>query len=145
MVLCTGKLNATISVSHKQVITRSMKRFIKQAFLADVSSICWEQIVHNTDDIHTMVREWSSIFSAIIEKHAPIRKTRISDKNSPWVNNELKSLMKLRYKLKKDAVKHKSQAMMGCYKEVRSKVNSLNILFIYKISNISDHIMPKIS
>ena len=102
--------------------------FNKQAFLADVSSISWKQIVHNTDDINTMVREWSSIFSAIIEKDAPIRQIRISDKNSPWVNNQLKSLMKSRDKLKKDAVKHKSQTMMGCYKKVRNRVNSLNVL-----------------
>ena len=81
MVFCTRRLNATISVGHKQVITRNMKHFNKQAFLADVSSIWWEQIVHNTDDINTMVREWSSIFSAIIEKHALIRKIRISDKD----------------------------------------------------------------
>ena len=62
-------------------------------FPADVSSISWEQIVHNTDDINTMVRGWPSISSAIIEKHFTIRKMRISDKNSPWVNNELKSFV----------------------------------------------------
>ena len=96
-----------------------MKRFYEQALLANVSSICWEQIVHNADDINTMVREWSSIFSAIIEKRAPIRKMRISDKNSPEINNELKSLMKARDKLKNDAVKHKSEAMMRCYRKAR--------------------------
>ena len=65
--------------------------------------------------------DWFSIYSAIIEKHAPMRKMRISDKNSPCVNNKLKSLMKSRDKLKKYAVKHKSEAMMGCYKIARSK------------------------
>ena len=81
------KLNALVSGGHKQVKTRNMKRVNEQAFIADVTSICWEQILHNTHGINSMVREWSSIFSAIIDKHAPIRKIRISDKNSPWVNN----------------------------------------------------------
>ena len=35
----------------------------------------------------------------------------ISDKNSPCVNNALKSLMKSRDKLKKDAVEHKFKAV----------------------------------
>ena len=66
-------MNAVIGVGHKLVITRNIKRFNEQAFLVDVSSICWEQIVHFTDDINTMVQEWSSIFSAIIKKQAPTR------------------------------------------------------------------------
>ena len=83
MVFCTRKLNASVSGGHKQVITRNMKRFNEQAFIGGVTSFCWKQIVHNTDDINSMVWEWSSIFSAIIEKHAPIREIRMSDKNSP--------------------------------------------------------------
>ena len=61
-------------------------------------------------------------------KTTPIRKIRVLDKNFPWGNCELKSLMKSRDKLKKAAVKHKSDAMMRCYKKVRNKVNRINVL-----------------
>ena len=74
-----------------------------------------------------MIREWSSIFSAIIEKHAPMREMRISDKNSPWITSELNSLMISRDRLKKAAVKHKSPTMMCSYKAIRNRVNGLNI------------------
>ena len=49
--------------------------------------------------------------------------------------------MKSRDKIKKDAVKHKSQAMMGCYKKVRNKVNSLNVLLKreYFTKRINEH------
>ena len=40
-----------------------------------------------------------SVFSAIIEKHAPIREMRVSDENSLWVTIELKYLMMSRDRL----------------------------------------------
>ena len=67
------------------------------------------------------------MFSAVTEKHAPIREMRVSDKNSPWINSELKCLMKSREKLKKATVEHKSPAMMSCYKKTRNRVNNLDV------------------
>ena len=52
--------------------TRKMKNFDKEAFLADVSGICWEQMFSETDDINALVNHWSSLFSLIVDKHAPI-------------------------------------------------------------------------
>ena len=45
----------------------------------------------------------------------------------PWINKDLKKLMQTRDKLKKVAVKRKSQVLMDAYKQVRNKVNVLNI------------------
>ena len=56
-----------------------------------------------------MVKEWSSIFSFVIEKHAPMREIIVSDRNCPWINRELKLLMKSRDELKEAANKHKSE------------------------------------
>ena len=74
-----------------------------------------------------MIREWSSLFSAIVEKHAPMREMRASDKNSPWITSELKSLMISRDRLKKAAVTRKSPTMMCSYKAIWNRVNGLNI------------------
>ena len=104
-----------------------MKNFNQEAFLADVACICWETVVSNFGDTNDMIREWSSIFSAIIEMHAPMREMRISDKNSPWIKSELKSLMISRDRQKKAAVKHKSPTMMCSYKAICNRVNGLNI------------------
>ena len=86
-----------------------------------------------------MVEEWSSLFSTVIEKHAPTMEMRVSDRNSQWINTELKLLSKSRDKLKNAAVKKKSSSLMEDYRKVRNRVNSLNILlkqqyFINKIS-----------
>ena len=48
-----------------------------------------------------LVDDWSKHFSMIIDKHAPINSMRVSEKYCPWINKDLKGLMKKRDKLKK--------------------------------------------
>ena len=54
-----------------------MKHFDKNAFFGDISSLQWDQVVNKTDNVNVIVKEWSSLFSAVIEKHAPIRGIRV--------------------------------------------------------------------
>ena len=54
-----------------------MKNFNEEAFLADVSGICWEQMLTETDDINLLVNYSSEMFSLIIEKHAPLIEMRV--------------------------------------------------------------------
>ena len=57
-----------------------------------------------------------------------LRDIRVADKNCPWVNDELKSLMKYRDRLKKAAIKAKSETLLPSFKQARNIVNSLSIL-----------------
>ena len=127
MVFCKRKLNDAVSESHTMISTRNIKNFNQEAFLADVAYICWDTVVSNCSNTNDMIREWSSLFLAIIEKHAPMRAVRVSDKKSPWITSELTSLMISRDRLEKAAVKHKSPTMMRSYKAIRNKVSSLDI------------------
>ena len=52
---------------------------------------------------------------------------RVSEKYCPWINEDLKKLMRSRDKLKKAANKSKSEILMNSYKHVRNQVNSLNV------------------
>ena len=83
MVYCIRKFNGAVEKDHKVIITRKMKNFNEDAFLADVSGICWELLLTETDDINTLVNNWSSLFSMIIDKHAPITEMRVSEKYCP--------------------------------------------------------------
>ena len=127
MVYCKRKLKGAVSGSHKMIVTRNMKKFNEEAFVADAASICWETVVNNFSDTNDLIREWSSLFSAIVEKHAHMREMKVSDSNSPWITSELKSLMISRDKPKKAAVKHKFPTMTSSYKAIRNRVNGLNI------------------
>ena len=108
--------------------TRKMKNFLEGEFLADVACVCWEHVVTVTDNINSLVNDWSTIFSALIEKHAPLKEMRVSEKYCPWINRDLKNLMRTRDRLKTAAVKRKSPIIIGSYRQVRNRVNMLNKL-----------------
>ena len=127
MVYCIRKFNGAVEKGHKMIKTRKMKNFNEEAFLADVSGICWEQMVNETDDINLLVNHWSNWFSMIIEKHAPIVEMRVSEKYCPWIDRDLRDLIHTRDKLKKSAVKSKSPLLMESYRQVRNKVTTRNI------------------
>ena len=107
-----------------------MKNFSEEAFLNDVASIDWKQVLGNSDHINVLVNNWASNFSAIIEKHAPLRQIRVSERYCPWVNENLKGLIRTMDRLKKAAVKCNSQILMASYKQVRNRFNSRNLTLI---------------
>ena len=127
MVYCIRKFDGAVEKGHKKIKTRKMKSFNEEAFLADVSEICWEQMLTETDDIKLLVNHWSEMFSSIIEKHAPLSEMRVSEKYCPWIDKDLRDLMRTRDKLKKSAVKGKSPILMASYRRIRNKVNALNV------------------
>ena len=65
-------------------------------FLADVSSRQWCYILPETDNVDILVEEWFTRFNYVFEKHAPMREIRVSDKCCPWINSNLKAVMKQR-------------------------------------------------
>ena len=67
------------------------------------------------------------IFSLILDKHAPNLTRRVSDKYTSWLNSEFFQLAKTRDRLKIQAVKSKSTLLMDCYKQIRNRVNNLNL------------------
>ena len=121
MVYCKRKLKGVVYGSHNMIVTRNMKKFNQEAFVADVACICWETVANNFSDTNDMIREWSSLFSAIVERHVPMREMRVLERNSPWITSELKSLMISRDRLKKAAVQHKSPTMTCSYKAIRNR------------------------
>ena len=127
MVYCIRKFNGAVEKGHKMIKTRKMKNFNEEAFLADVSGICWEQMVNETDDINLLVNHWSNSFSMIIEKHAPIVEMRVSEKYCPWIDRDLRDLIHTRDKLKKSAVETKSHFLWSLIG--RSVIRSLPEIF----------------
>ena len=80
-----------------------------------------------TDDISLIVEQWSNMFSIILEKHASTRNRRVSEQFSPWLTKEFKLMCRSRDTLKKLAVSTKSDILMQAYKQMRNRVNKLNL------------------
>ena len=127
MVYCIRKFRGGVEKNHKMITTRSMKYFEENAFLSDVAGICWENALSQTDDIDVLVKDFSELFSLIIDKHAPIKSLRVSERYCPWINKGLRELMRDRDKLKKTAVKSGSPNLMSAYRQLRNKVNKMNV------------------
>ena len=104
-----------------------MKNFNEEAFLADVSGICWEQMLTETDDINLLVNYWSEMFSLIIEKHAPLIEMRVSEKYCPWIDKDLRDLMRTRDKLKNQQSKANPQSLWILTD--RSVIRSMHLIF----------------
>ena len=126
LVYVCRKFRGSLSAKHKVITSRQMKNFDKDLFLSDLASVDWSAIVYNSDDVDSAVCQWSRTLSDIIEKHAPLRERRVTERFSPWITPELKQLLRARDKLKIKAVKAKSQLLMNAYKQMRCKANNLN-------------------
>ena len=127
LVYCIRKFNGAVTKDHKVIKTRKMNIFDEGQFLTDVASVCWERVVTQTDDVDIIVKNWSALFSWIIDKHAPILQMCVSEKYCPWINHDLKVLMRNRDRMKMVALKRKSSTMMDSYRQLRNRVNTLNI------------------
>ena len=123
MVFCIRKYNGAVEKDHKMIKTRKMKNFDELAFLSDVSGICWERMLNETDDVNVLVNRWTNLFSLIVNKHAPLTEMRVSEKCCPWIDKDLRNLMQTRDRLKKAATKCKSSCP---YRQARNKANTLN-------------------
>ena len=126
LVYCIRKLNGALKRDHKVITTRVMKRFSEIDFLDDVAKVPWEQVVQSSNDINELVIKWSSLFSSLIDKHAPYRKIRVSEKFCPWISTDLKYLIRRRDQLKQAAVRNNSMSLMMTYRNVRNQVTTLN-------------------
>ena len=125
MAYSIPKFNGAVEKGNKTIKTRKIKSFNEEAFLANFSEICWEQMLIETDDVNLLVT-WFEIFSLIIEEHASLSEMRVSEKHCLWIDKDLKDLMRTRDRLKQSAVKGNFPILMDSYKQIRNKVNALN-------------------
>ena len=103
-----------------------MKDFDQNSFLSDISSIDWDSILNCSKDKNTAVENWSNVLSMIIEKHAPMRHRRVSEKHCPWITTQLKASARTRDSLRKSTVKAGSEILMTAYRQFRNVVSKQN-------------------
>ena len=84
-------------------------------------------MVSHTDDVNIIMEQWTTMFSLVLKKHAPLRYRRVSEKFCPWITKNFKLMCASRGKLRKQAAKSKSEVLFNAYKQMRNKVNKVNI------------------
>ena len=109
LVYSVKKFRGGVKKQHKNISTRQMKNFSKSDFLDDLQKIDWKGIVTQTDDVNIIVEQWTKMFSLILEKHAPLRNRRVSERFCPWITKDFKLMCASRDKLRKQAIRSKSE------------------------------------
>ena len=79
---------------------RDFKHFNEANFLDDLSLLNWD-VVLNYDNPNGMWRAWVDMLMGVVNKHAPIRETRIGNKISPWITPNILQKMRTRDYFKK--------------------------------------------
>ena len=126
LVYAITKFRGNIFNDHKYIKTRQMKNFNQDILLRDLANINWHQVLYSSQNINEVVIKWTKLIALIIEKHAPLRERRVSDKFTPWLTSDIKCMFRTRDKLKAAAIKAKSTILMEAYKRIRNKANALN-------------------
>ena len=101
---------------------RNFKGFNSDHFRTEIRNQDWNMADHNHPD--DMWSEWRKLFSAVCEKHAPLKTKRTRASRSPWINSDIKRRMRFRDRLKNKAVKTGDHDLWDAYKKIRNQVNN---------------------
>ena len=81
-------------------ITRHVKSFNEKEFIDDFSQLP-VNIVFSTDDPEEQLELFNKLFCDCLERHTPLRRTRITRHPAPWIDNSIKSIQKQRDSLRR--------------------------------------------
>ncbi len=79
------------SVSY--ICTRSYKNYESDRLLADLKQVPWYEIPL-VDDVNKMLAIFNERFLDVLEKHAPVKTVKIKNRRCPFVNTEIRELMR---------------------------------------------------
>ena len=97
---------------------RSFKPFNQNAFFDDLNCTPFDN-VHQHTDPNEALAVWYKLFMDVVNRHAPIRLTRVKhSKLPPWLNKNIIQAMSDRDRLKKER-------MFMEYKTARNKVKNV--------------------
>ena len=103
------------------IMTRIFKNYQQDDFLWDISMVPW-CIVDCFDDIDDRVYALNTLFSEVLDKHAPIKKVKIRGRPSPYITDEIRELMKSRDRWRKIARRTGKPDAWTTYKNLRNDV-----------------------
>ena len=99
------------------------KQFQADQFRADIIAAPF-QVAQVFEEKGDVLWAWDKLFKNICDLHAPMKRVKIRSQSSPWINNEIRRKMNLRFKLFKRAVSTKDQEIYARYKKVRNEITS---------------------
>ena len=103
--------------------TRPFHKCDIDALSCDLQSSPWH-VAEIFDNIEDQVGFWEDLYLSCLDSHVPKRRQCVLAKALPWIDDDLRDLMKYRNWLHKKAIKDGSQTDWEMYKMARNRVNS---------------------
>ena len=124
LVYVIRKISVPTKFKHRYITYRSFRKFNSSSFKEDLSQLPWETLADYSDP-NLMWAKWKELFLTVANKHAPIKSGRVRNKNSPWINSEIRKLIIDRDCLKKQAIKTSNRDDWIKFKKVKNKTNRI--------------------
>ena len=103
---------------------RNYKKFDLNEFHADIKTIPFDVIrSQNVDDANKLWLTWKAFFLAILNKHAPLITIKTRANKLPYVNADLRRLIRQRDYLRGKANRTGSKLLSQAFNQMRSRVN----------------------
>ena len=85
----------------------------------------WDSIVNDNKQIDTIASELTEKLTEIATLHIPNKIVTIRQNDLPWLNNNIRQLMRKRNRLRKKAKKQNSHYLWSKFKKIRNSVVEL--------------------
>lgn len=121
IVYMVRKLNHFRTNRHKFILKRCFNNFNQELFINDLKDAHWD---FDQVDPNDQWEKWKALYISIVDKHAPLKRTRVKKKKSPWLTKDLVNLIRKRDLLKKNAIITKDAKDWIEFKKARNLLNN---------------------
>lgn len=87
----------------KVIHRRTYRNFLEKDFIFEIESIEWDAALEKMH-VNAALDCFMNLFSTVCDKHAPIKKFTVRSVKAPWLDEELRNMMRDRDLLKKSAI-----------------------------------------
>ncbi|XP_068993484.1 uncharacterized protein [Neodiprion pinetum] len=116
-------LSISDKIEPREIICRDFKLLNSQAFKLDIEACDWSQVFTATS-IDAKVDLLNTFVLETINKHAPVRKAQLRRPPAPWLDNNIKTLMRERDALYKAFRRTRSLVVRDKYRVLRGRVKA---------------------
>ena len=106
------------------VTRRSFKTFCKSSFEEDLATVPWS-IINIFDNPDDQVSVFNTLFSEVLDRHAPIKTVRVKKNPAPWITKSIRDEMDRRNALFRLFRKNHLAVSWEAFKAQRNRVTGL--------------------
>ncbi len=110
-----------VHYKHTEIQYRSYKTLNKDAFQHSFRQLQWS-ILEDVNDPDRALFMWKDLYTAILDKHAPIKYRRIKTDSSPWLNDYIITAMQKRDSVHEQAQIYNTSELWLAYRNARNNV-----------------------